>query len=539
MYVGQWQRYSRPHDDRHTNAYPVDGSGTYSTVGGCNSTGNNNLAATAYGAFAQVTGTGGTATGFSVVCRVRHVRRPRVDGQRRGCHRARLRRATANALNSVATARSRQWHDPFLRKLDHRFGCRRGCDRQQCNQGSAVGRFDGIAIGGQSSASSATSGIAVGRGATVNGAYGIAQGDGVTSGATGPERGDRLVRHHREQRHGRWRRGRDRSSRPQAVTAPLRSAIRTAQPARVRWRSARKRVGWFRALALGNGNSASGTGSVALGNSSTASNSAVAIGSSANATGTNGAVAIGNSATATGIGAIALGTVGSFAATRVRDAIALGNGSTASGASGAVAVGSAAGLEQPCDGLRLELDCVGFGFGRVRPKRECNDHQRHRHRRRLDRERRKLCARQQLGNEQHRVDDDGRQHRRQQHHDRRPDVRQLLPGRRRAALSASVRVNAERRIQNVAAGLVSDQHRRDQRQPALRSGSTTTSNITSLSTSASTGLSSANSSITSLDLDVDRPRRPTARSARCPPVSSSTIAQSLRCRLPRRPALVG
>ena len=48
----------------NTNAYPVDGSGTYSTVGGCNSTGNNNLAATAYGAFAQVTGTGGTATGF-------------------------------------------------------------------------------------------------------------------------------------------------------------------------------------------------------------------------------------------------------------------------------------------------------------------------------------------------------------------------------------------------------------------------------------------------------------------------------------------
>ena len=57
----------------NTNAYPVDGSGTYSTVGGCNSTGNNNLAATAYGAFAQVTGTGGTATGFlsSAGCRAR------------------------------------------------------------------------------------------------------------------------------------------------------------------------------------------------------------------------------------------------------------------------------------------------------------------------------------------------------------------------------------------------------------------------------------------------------------------------------------
>ncbi|OXH84189.1 hypothetical protein CA831_31145, partial [Burkholderia multivorans] len=48
----------------NTNAYASDGSGTYSTVAGCNASGNNNLAATAYGAFAQITGTGGTATGF-------------------------------------------------------------------------------------------------------------------------------------------------------------------------------------------------------------------------------------------------------------------------------------------------------------------------------------------------------------------------------------------------------------------------------------------------------------------------------------------
>lgn len=42
-----------------TNADPVDGSGTYSTVAGCNSSGNGQSAATVYGTFSQVTGRGG------------------------------------------------------------------------------------------------------------------------------------------------------------------------------------------------------------------------------------------------------------------------------------------------------------------------------------------------------------------------------------------------------------------------------------------------------------------------------------------------
>ncbi|ALM52468.1 ESPR-type extended signal peptide-containing protein [Halomonas huangheensis] len=48
-----------------TNSDPVDGSGTYSTVAGCNADGNNQLAATAYGTFSEVRGAGGLAVGFN------------------------------------------------------------------------------------------------------------------------------------------------------------------------------------------------------------------------------------------------------------------------------------------------------------------------------------------------------------------------------------------------------------------------------------------------------------------------------------------
>jgi hypothetical protein len=52
--------------------------------------------------------------------------------------------------------------------------------------GASAAAKDSIAISGQSSVvAAATSGIAIGRGATVNAAFGIAQGDGVTSGKTG------------------------------------------------------------------------------------------------------------------------------------------------------------------------------------------------------------------------------------------------------------------------------------------------------------------------------------------------------------------
>ncbi|MGY4879699.1 ESPR-type extended signal peptide-containing protein, partial [Vreelandella aquamarina] len=50
----------------NTSADPADGTGTYSTVAGCNADGNNQSAATVYGTFSEVTGKGGAAFGFNV-----------------------------------------------------------------------------------------------------------------------------------------------------------------------------------------------------------------------------------------------------------------------------------------------------------------------------------------------------------------------------------------------------------------------------------------------------------------------------------------
>ncbi|KAF5270773.1 hypothetical protein FQR65_LT17809 [Abscondita terminalis] len=48
-----------------TGTQATDGSGTYSLVAGCNAKGNNNLAATVFGSFSEVTGTAGTALGHN------------------------------------------------------------------------------------------------------------------------------------------------------------------------------------------------------------------------------------------------------------------------------------------------------------------------------------------------------------------------------------------------------------------------------------------------------------------------------------------
>ncbi|ASK20581.1 ESPR-type extended signal peptide-containing protein, partial [Halomonas sp. N3-2A] len=48
-----------------TSAQAQDGSGTYSLVAGCEASGNNQLGATVYGAFSQVTGAGGSAFGHN------------------------------------------------------------------------------------------------------------------------------------------------------------------------------------------------------------------------------------------------------------------------------------------------------------------------------------------------------------------------------------------------------------------------------------------------------------------------------------------
>ncbi|MFQ6308738.1 ESPR-type extended signal peptide-containing protein [Lysobacter capsici] len=161
----------------------------------------------------------------------------------------------------------------------------------------AAGATSGIALGAQSLvAANATSGIAIGRGATVNGAFGIAQGDGVSTGAIG---------------------------RNVAVGSASSANGGTAAGG---------------AVAIGRGQNATGNGAVAIGDPNTASGTgAVAVGADNNATG-QGALALGNANSASGQGAVALGNA---SATSGQGAVALGNASSAA-AAGAVAMGDGA-----------------------------------------------------------------------------------------------------------------------------------------------------------------------------------------------------
>lgn len=156
---------------------------------------------------------------------------------------------------------------------------------------------DAIAIGSQArvNATTSTSGIAIGRGANVNGAFGIAQGDGVVSGAVGQN---------------------------VAIGSGNTTANSTSAAGG--------------AVAIGRGQTATGNGAVAIGDPNTANGlGAVAVGADNNATG-QGAVALGNLNVASGQGAVALGNASSAGAA---GAVALGDGASASIAR-SVALGS-------------------------------------------------------------------------------------------------------------------------------------------------------------------------------------------------------
>lgn len=177
---------------------------------------------------------------------------------------------------------------------------------------------NGVAVGAQSTvATGATSGVAVGRGATTLAASGVAMGDGATSGATG-----------------------------QNVAIGSGGTIANASTAAggaVAIGLGQKATG-NGAVAIGDPNIVNGTGAVAVGADNTAA------GDAAGAVAADGAVAIGNANTAIGQGNIAIGsasnatTTGSLAmgvganATNT-NAIALGTGAAAAQA-GAVALGS-------------------------------------------------------------------------------------------------------------------------------------------------------------------------------------------------------
>ena len=140
-----------------TNAYPTDGSGTWSTVTGCNASGNGNLAATVYGTYSQVTGKGGTAMGFLSSAGLWGVAAG-LETTASGAGATALGfGSTANALNSVAIGGAGGNGTTPLSQANSTIASGAGAIAIGSNatKGAQSAAADGIAIGGQSSVASA------------------------------------------------------------------------------------------------------------------------------------------------------------------------------------------------------------------------------------------------------------------------------------------------------------------------------------------------------------------------------------------------
>ncbi|WP_276525148.1 YadA-like family protein [Pseudomonas chlororaphis] len=184
---------------------------------------------------------------------------------------------------------------------------------------------DAIAVGSASSVvAGATSGIAIGRGAIVNGAFGIAQGDGTTSGATG-----------------------------QNVAIGSSGTIAnssTAAGGAVAIGRGQKATG-NGAVAIGDPNVSNGTGAVTMGADNTAA------GNLAGTIAANGAVAIGNANSAIGQGSVALGNASKASAA---GAVALGDTAVANNAND-VAIGSKSTTAAPHTGTTAQFGGTAAG----------------------------------------------------------------------------------------------------------------------------------------------------------------------------------
>ncbi|WP_273903335.1 YadA-like family protein [Pseudomonas aphyarum] len=191
--------------------------------------------------------------------------------------------------------------------------------------GAQAAAQDAIAVGSASSVVAAgTSGIAIGRGAIVNGAYGIAQGDGAISGATGQNVAI----------------GSSGTTANSGTAAGGAVAIGRAQKATGNG-----------AVAIGDPNVANGTGAVTLGADNTAA------GNLAGTVAANGAVAIGNANSAIGQGSVALGNASRAAAA---GAVALGDTAVANNAND-VALGSKSTTAAPHTGTTAQFGGTAAG----------------------------------------------------------------------------------------------------------------------------------------------------------------------------------
>lgn len=317
-----------------TGGQATDGSGTYSLVAGCNAKGNNNLAATAFGSFSEVTGVAGTAVG--------HNSQANAFGTAVGVE------SRATAAGSTAIGEGSQSTGQNAVALGGTAtGSAAGNVLSVANAVTASGS-GAVAIGGNATRGAQATGtdsIAIGgqSRATDNGT--IAIGKNAFTGNTGAEALNNIAI------------GTNASNSNVASGNPagtggqvaLGSGAKTTTFAQVAIGNNANAGGNNYAIAIGGGatvtaNSGVAVGGVAVGRNTQAGSFAVGVGPGAQATGTN-STALGNSSTASNTNSAAFGNtaqatgvsstaLGNSAVASIDNSVALGSGSTTSAVTG-------------------------------------------------------------------------------------------------------------------------------------------------------------------------------------------------------------
>lgn len=165
----------------------IDGSGQFSLTAGCNASGSGQLAATAFGSYAVVTGAAGVAMGASTVA-AKWAAAYGVDAAATGIGSLALGAGSvATALNSVSIGSGAGDGITFRSVADSTQATGSGAIAIGANatRGAQAFAADAIAIGGQATAgAAATNAVAIGRGANVTVANGVALGDGANATMT-------------------------------------------------------------------------------------------------------------------------------------------------------------------------------------------------------------------------------------------------------------------------------------------------------------------------------------------------------------------
>ncbi|MDI1225068.1 ESPR-type extended signal peptide-containing protein [Acinetobacter sp.] len=317
-----------------TGGQATDGSGTYSTVAGCNAKGNGLSAVTAYGAFSEVTGNAGTAIG--------HNSQANAFGTAVGVE------SRATGVGSTALGEGSQSTGQNAVALGGTAtGSASGNVVSVANAVTASGSGS-VAIGGNATRgaqSTGTDSIAIGGQSRATNTGTIAIGKNAFTGAVGTESLNNIAI-------GTNASNSNIASGNSAGTGgqiALGNGAKTTTFAQIAIGDNSNAGGNNYAIAIGGGatvtaNSGVAVGGVAMGRNTQAGSFAVGVGPGAQATGANStalgnaatanntnSAALGNGAQATGIASTALGTA---AVASIDNSVALGNGSTTTAITG-------------------------------------------------------------------------------------------------------------------------------------------------------------------------------------------------------------